>query len=69
MRLSTDMYCIIAVGWISDKFDHMKFGLPISTDTLSFVCGQEGSNYLRGLSDFVGQKWLPGACPCSSYTT
>lgn len=48
MRLSTGMYCIIAVGLISDRLDHMKFGLPISmqaTDTGSrLVCmlGQEG---------------------------
>lgn len=28
------MYCIIAVGLISDRFDHMKFGLPISMQAI-----------------------------------
>lgn len=56
------MYCIIAVGLISDRPDHMKFGLPISmqaTDTGSrLVCMmvKKGFKYLRGLSDFVVQK-------------
>lgn len=53
MRLSTGMYCIIAVGLISDRLDHMKFGLPISmqaTDTGSrLVCMmvKKGFSYLR----------------------
>lgn len=53
----------------------MKFGLPVSmqaTDTGSrLVCMivKMGFKYLRGLSDFVVQKGLPGACLYLSYAT